>query len=106
MARPRKYETPEQAREQKKKNIANYNEEHYERLTVRMKKGCKEQLVEYMHSRIKRLAELEEKDFMLSDREDAEKRHLKALYSVSTRGTPSVNDLILNLLRKETGIDF
>ena len=105
MARPRKYDSPEHAKEQKIKNISDYNEKTYDRLTVRMQKGAKEQLVAYMQSKIKRLQELEEKDY-LSDLEEHEKRHLEALYSVSTRGTPSVNDLICNLLRKETGIDF
>lgn len=106
MARPRKYETPDQAREQKIKNITSYNEKTYDRLTVRMKKGCKEQLIEHMEQKIEELKELEAKGFMLSFEEERLRQHLRDLYSVSTRGTPSVNDLILNLLRKETGIDF
>ncbi len=80
------------------------NEQVYDRLTVRLPKGYKEKLLDYMTTKIKEITILENMENRTEDQENL-LQELKVLYTVSDRGTPSVNNLIINLLRKETGID-
>ena len=85
--------------------IREYTESTYDRLTVRMKKGSKDELIAFMNEKLHQIDELERTVNKTPEQEDLLIK-LKSLYCFSKQGTPSVNGLILQLLKLETGIEF
>lgn len=82
-----------------------YNKTAYDRLTVRIANGNRERLLEYMQSMLARIDILENMESRTAD-QDQELARLTSLYQVSDRGIPSINNLICQLLKAETGIDM
>ena len=106
MARPKKYNDADEARAAQINNQRVYNKEHYDRISVRIKKDTREKLIEHMSTKLSEIQELEK----MTDRTPAQEQHLqglKELYTLTKTGTPSMNSLIIALLKRETGIqDF
>lgn len=106
MGRPKKYETAKEARAAQIDNQREYNKEHYDRISVRIKTGTREKLLEHMSCKLSEIADLE----MIENRTPEQEQHLqdlKELYTLTKTGTPSMNSLIIALLKRETGIqDF
>lgn len=82
-----------------------YNKTAYDRLTVRIANGNRERLLEHMQSMLARIDILENMESRTEEQEQ-ELSRLKVLYQVSDRGIPSINHLICELLKAETGIDI
>ena len=82
-----------------------YNKTAYDRLTVRIASGNRERLLDHMQSMLARIDDLENMDNR-TEEQDQELARLKSLYQVSDRGIPSINNLICQLLKMETGIDM
>lgn len=82
-----------------------YNKTAYDRLTVRIASGNRERLLDHMQSMLARVHDLENMESRTEEQEQ-ELSRLKVLYQVSDRGIPSINNLICQLLRMETGIDM
>lgn len=82
-----------------------YNKTAYDRLTVRIASGNRELLLDHMQSMLARIDNLENMESRTEEQEQ-ELRKLQTLYKVSDRGTPSINHLICELLKTETGIDI
>ena len=106
MARPKKYTSSEEAYTAQINNQREYNKEHYDRISVRIKKDTREKLIEHMSAKLSEIQELEKTQI----RTPAQEQHLqdlKELYTLTKTGTPSMNSLIIALLKRETGIqDF
>lgn len=82
-----------------------YNKTAYDRLTVRIASGNRERLLDHMQSMLARVGNLENMESRTAEQEQ-ELARLKALYQVSDRGIPSINNLVCQLLKMETGIDM
>lgn len=82
-----------------------YNKTAYDRLTVRIASGNRELLLDHMKSMLARVDDLESMASR-TEEQDQELVKLKSLYQVSDRGIPSINNLICQLLKMETGIDM
>ena len=82
-----------------------YNKVAYDRLTVRIASGNRERLVDHMQTMLARVHDLETMESRTAEQEQ-ELAKLKDLYQVSDRGIPSINNLICQLLKIETGIDM
>ena len=82
-----------------------YNKTAYDRLTVRIASGNRERLLEHMQIMLARIENLEKMENR-TEEQDQELTRLKALYQVSDRGIPSINNLVCQLLKMETGIDM
>lgn len=106
MARPKKYSDADEARAAQIDNQREYNKTHYDRISVRIKKDTREKLIEHMSAKLSEIQELEK----MKDRTLEQEQHLqdlKELYTLTKTGTPSMNSLIIALLKRETGIqDF
>lgn len=106
MGRPKKYETPEEAHAAQIDIQRGYNKEHYDRITVRIKKDTRKKLIEHMSAKLAEISSLEK----MKDRTPEQEQRLedlKDLYTLTKTGTPSMNSLIIALLKRETGIqDF
>lgn len=106
MGRPKKYETPKEAYAAQIDNQREYNKEHYDRISVRIKAGTREKLIAHMSTKLSEIQELEK----MQGRTPVQEKHLqdlKELYTLTKTGTPSMNSLIIALLKRETGIkDF
>lgn len=106
MARPKKYTSSEEAYTAQIDNQREYNKQHYDRISVRIKSGTREKLIEHMSAKLSEIQELEK----MQDRTTEQEKHLqdlKELYTLTKTGTPSMNGLIIALLKRETGIqDF
>ncbi len=91
--------------ESKRKSNEKHNSESYDRLTVRIAKGNKDVLIAHMEQKIARINDLQN----MTDRtaeQSQELKRLESFYQMSDRGIPSVNHLICQLLKAETGIDI
>ena len=82
-----------------------YNKTAYDRLTVRIASGNRERLLDHMQIMMARIDNLENMESR-TEEQDQELARLKSLYQVSDRGIPSINNLICQLLKMETGIDM
>lgn len=82
-----------------------YNKTAYDRLTVRIANGNRERLLDHMQSMLAKVESLENMESRTAEQDQALAR-LKSLYQVSDRGIPSINNLICQLLKEETGIDM
>lgn len=82
-----------------------YNKTAYDRLTVRIASGNRERLLDHMRNMLERVDVLENMGSRTEEQEQ-ELVKLKSLYQVSDRGIPSINNLICQLLKAETGIDI
>lgn len=97
-----KIKTDEDGKEVK---VEGYNKRAYDRIIFSVPKGYREQLQDYMQARIDEIKELKN----ITDRTQEQEERLQELqskYVVSTRGTPSTNHLLKQLLFYETGLSF
>lgn len=81
------------------------NAESYDRLTVRVPKGYRDKLLKVMNDRVAEVETLQAIPDRTTEQENRLNR-LRSLYTVSDRGMPSINNLIVNLLKNETGIEI
>lgn len=89
----------------KEVQVVGYNKKSYDRIIFSVPKGYREKLQDFMQERITEIEKLES----ITNRTAEQERRLEELqekYTVSTRGTPSVNHLLKQLLFFETGINF
>lgn len=106
MTRPKKYETPEQAYSRQLDIQREYNKANYDRISVRIKKGTRDKLIQHMTNKLSEIEVLEKIEDRTLEQEQY-LQELKELYTLTKTGTPSMNSLILALLKRETGIqDF
>jgi len=106
MARPKKYTSSEEAYTAQIDNQREYNKTHYDRISVRIKKDTREKLIAHMTAKLSEISELEKMQSRTSEQEQ-HLQDLKELYTLTKTGTPSMNSLIIALLKRETGIqDF
>lgn len=82
----------------------NFNRSAYDRLTVRIPIGNREKLLDHMQTMLLEIDRLEKAE--RTAEQDSRLEDLKALYQVSDRGIPSINHLICELIKRETGIDM
>ena len=106
MARPQEYSDADEARAAQIDNQREYNKTHYDRISLRIKTGTREKLIEHMSAKLSEIQELKKIEDRTPEQEQR-LQDLKELYTLSKTGTPSMNSLIIALLKRETGIqDF
>lgn len=106
MARPKKYSDADEARAAQIDNQREYNKTHYDRISVRIKKDTREKLIDHMSTKLSEIQELEKMQTR-TPKQEQHLKDLKELYTYTKTGTPSMNSLIIALLKRETGIqDF
>ena len=82
----------------------NFNKIAYDRLTVRIPSGNREKLLDHMQNMLSEIDALTKQE--RTAEQDTRLADLQALYQVSDRGIPSINHLICELIKRETGIDM